>query len=390
MASTLPTQNPQTRTDHLVMRLTFEQSPLATFIIDPGMMIIDVNQAALPLLGPAETVLGRSLVTVVGSRWSLTMTRRLVEKVERVLASGVRARPGEWRAARSESASDDVFCIELRPLAHAGAVLGVMCTVSEITRQVRDRANGRRAEAAARTRILELERSNESLSHFAGMVSHDLQEPLRMISSYVALLDRRAQGRLDEATMGYLAQIKRGSSRLHAMISAILSYSSIGATISMEEIPSMTVLQETLEHLSERIQSTQSVIIHDELPVVHADRTLLLVLFQNLLSNAMKFCRGRTPRIHIASVSGPNDWVFSISDNGIGIPSELIPKLFGLFQRLHSEEEFPGTGIGLATCRKILERWGGRIWIESTVGDGSIFYFSIPKPGSKEQGGPCP
>jgi len=390
MSSTVPSQNHQARTEHLLMRLSFEQSPLAAFIIDTRMMVIDINHAARPLLGPPETVLGRSLVTVVGSRWSLTMTRRLVEKVERVLASGEGARPGEWRTARSEDASDDVFCIELRPLTHAGAVLGVMCTVCEVTRQVRDRANGRRAEAAARARIVELERSNESLSHFAGMVSHDLQEPLRMISSYVALLDRRAQGLLDEATLGYLAQIKRGSSRLHHMISAILSYSAIGATISMEEVPSMTVLQEALEHLAERIQTTRSMIIHDELPVVHADRTLLLVLFQNLLSNAMKFCRGRPPHIHIASVSGPDDWVFSIADNGIGIPSELIPKLFGLFQRLHSEEEFPGTGIGLATCRKILERWGGRIWIESTVGDGSIFYFSIPKPGSVAQERPCP
>jgi len=382
MSTTLPSQNSQTRSDHLLMRLAFQDSPLASFIVDGGMMVIDLNHAALPLLGPAETVLGRSLVTVVGSRWSLTMTRRLVEKVERVLESGERSRPGEWRSARPESAADDVYCIELRPLAHAGTVLGVLCTVTEVTRQVRDRANGRRAEAAARARILELERSNESLSHFAGMVSHDLQEPLRMISSYVALLDRRAQGQLDEATMGYLAQIKRGSSRLHHMITAILSYSAIGATITMAETPSMTVLQETLEHLAERIQSTSSVIVHDELPVVHADRTLLLVLFQNLLSNAMKFCRGRSPRIHISAVAGPDDWVFSIADNGIGIPCDMVPKLFGLFQRLHTEEEFPGTGIGLATCRKILERWGGRIWIESTVGDGSIFYFSIPKPGS--------
>ncbi len=222
-------------------------------------------------------------------------------------------------------------------------------------------------------------RSNADLEHFAYVISHDLQEPLRMISSYMGLLNRRYSAQLDEAARDYIAYAVDGARRLHEMIGAILDYSRVD-TRGRAPAPtdSEALLAGVLSHLQMAIDERGALVTHDPLPTVMADEVQLAQVLQNLIANALKFCDAQSPRVHVSARRGDGEWQFSVRDNGIGIDPKFRERIFLMFQRLHTHAEYPGTGIGLALCRRIVERHGGRIWVESQPGEGSTFYFTIP------------
>lgn len=236
------------------------------------------------------------------------------------------------------------------------------------------------AEEKLRGVVTDLERSNAELQQFAYVASHDLQEPLRMVASYTQLLARRYKGRLDADADEFIAFAVDGANRMQMLINDLLQYSRVGTRGKpFEPTDTKTVLDQTVSNLDVAIKESGAVLTHDTLPTVMADATQLTQVFQNLIGNAIKFRSKETPRIHVSAKEKENEWVFSVRDNGIGIDPQYFDRIFVIFQRLHGKTEYPGTGIGLAVCKRIVERHGGRIWIESEEGKGSTFYFTIPK-----------
>ncbi|MCU7494606.1 MAG: PAS domain S-box protein [Ignavibacteria bacterium] len=228
--------------------------------------------------------------------------------------------------------------------------------------------------------LKELERSNTELEQFAYVASHDLQEPLRMMHSYAELLEKRYKGKLDESADDFLNFITGGAKRMQHLINDLLQYSRVSTRGKpFEPVDCMEVLSNVLDNLQVSIEESGAQITYDSLPVVRADRTQLVQLFQNLLSNSIKFSDKPIPQIHVGLEEKESEWVFSIRDNGMGIDPEFFDRVFIIFQRLHDREKYPGTGIGLAVCKKIVERHHGRIWVNSVPGKGSTFYFSLPK-----------
>jgi PAS domain S-box-containing protein len=225
----------------------------------------------------------------------------------------------------------------------------------------------------------ELARSNAELEQFAYIASHDIQEPLRMVSSFTQLLAKRYKDRLDKDADEFIAYIIDGTTRMQRMIEDLLAYSRVGTRgKSFEPTDLEDILNQAVTNLKVVIEENKAVATHDPLPTVMADSSQMVQLFQNLISNAIKFRGEEPPRIHISAQRKGDDWVFSVEDNGIGISPEFMGHLFQIFQREHAANKYPGTGIGLAICKRIVERHGGRIWAESVHGRGSIFYFTIP------------
>jgi PAS domain S-box-containing protein len=225
----------------------------------------------------------------------------------------------------------------------------------------------------------ELGRSNRELEQFAYVASHDLREPLRMINSFTKLLAERYQGKLDKDADEFIGFILEGAARMHLMISELLDYSRVGTQGKPFELTDFEdVLRQATANLATVIVEKKAAVTHDPLPMLMTDQIQVVRLFQNLIDNAIKFHGEDSPTVHISAKKAETDWVFSVRDNGLGIAPESLDKLFVVFQRLHSREKYPGVGIGLATCKKIVERHGGRIWVESELGTGSTFYFTIP------------
>jgi light-regulated signal transduction histidine kinase (bacteriophytochrome) len=217
------------------------------------------------------------------------------------------------------------------------------------------------------------------LEQFAYIASHDLQEPLRMVASYTQLLSRRYKGRLDPDADEFISFAVDGASRMQRLIQDLLAYSRVGTKGSdLLDTSSEEALQQALINLRGAITESGALITHAPLPAVLADEMQLIQLFQNLVGNAIKYQRPGIPRVHISAVkNGEKKWIFSVKDNGLGIDSQYFEKIFGVFQRLHKREEFAGTGIGLAICKKIVERHGGSISVESQLGQGSTFRFPL-------------
>jgi light-regulated signal transduction histidine kinase (bacteriophytochrome) len=231
----------------------------------------------------------------------------------------------------------------------------------------------------------ELQRSNTDLERFAYIASHDLQEPLRMVSSYTQLLEKRYKDRLDADANEFIDYAVNGAKRMQQLITDLLAYSRISTRgKSFETTDIGKSLDTAIDNLAMSIRETGAVITRDPLPSVMADGSQLVQVFQNLLDNAIKFHGEEPPRIHVAAEKKRGEWVFSVRDNGIGIDPQYFERVFIVFQRLHSQE-YRGTGIGLSIVQKIVHRHGGRIWIKSEPAKGSTFYFSIPTESSEEE-----
>ncbi len=238
----------------------------------------------------------------------------------------------------------------------------------------------KRAEEAIQRYAKELERSNQELQQFAYVASHDLQEPLRMVSSYLQLLERRYRDHLDQDAKEFIAFAVDGAKRMQSLINDLLAYSRVGTRGKEFELVHLDeILGQAQKNLKIAIQEQNaSISSSDSLPCVKGDDTQLTQLFQNLIGNAIKFHGDHAPQIQIHKQRHNGHWQISVSDNGIGIDSQYAERIFLIFQRLHNRDEYPGTGIGLAICKRIVERHGGRIWVESQVGDGSTFHFTLP------------
>jgi signal transduction histidine kinase len=276
---------------------------------------------------------------------------------------------------RSPNKPDGVMLeVTARPVnGHTGELIGGLAVFRDVTEK-------HRVEEELAERREELERSNAELEQFAYVASHDLQEPLRMVASYTQLLARRYRGKLDEDADEFIGYAVDGATRMQALINDLLTYSRVQRKeLELATVESGDAVEGALANLRGAVEDRDAVVVvDDELPEVRGDLTQLTQLFQNLLGNALKFTNGARPEVHVGVRRRPGEWVFSVRDNGIGIDPQHAERIFEVFQRLHTRQEYPGTGIGLAVCKKIVERIGGRIWVQSSPGEGATFSFAIP------------
>ncbi|MGZ7116605.1 MAG: PAS domain-containing sensor histidine kinase, partial [Methanobacterium sp.] len=251
-------------------------------------------------------------------------------------------------------------------------VIGVFAAARDITER-------KKAENMLKLKLEELARSNAELEQFAYVSSHDLQEPLRMIGSYLQLLQRKYEGELDDKADKYINFAVDGANRMQNLINDLLAFSRVTTQArEFEPTDCELILNQVLSNLEISIKENKAIIFHDHLPEVMSDSTQLAQVFQNLINNAIKFRSEKAPKIYISAKQNDNQWLFAVKDNGIGIDSKHLERIFEVFKRLHKRREYPGTGIGLSICKKIIERHGGHIWVESELGKGSTFYFTIP------------
>lgn len=243
----------------------------------------------------------------------------------------------------------------------------------------------KRMEEEQERLLADLARSNRELEQFAYVASHDLQEPLRMVGSYMQLLERKYKGKLDEQADEYISFAVDGAVRMQKLIEGLLAYSRIArGRRELRLVDANKAFTEAVSNLSAATEESHATVTKDDLPTISGDETQLVQLFQNLIGNAMKFRKPAiAPLVHIAAEKRGREWVFCVRDNGIGISPEYYDRVFLIFQRLHSRAQYPGTGIGLALCKRIVERHRGRIWIESVPGEGTSFFFTIPCGGGK-------
>ncbi len=236
----------------------------------------------------------------------------------------------------------------------------------------------------------ELERSNSDLAEFAYVASHDLQTPLRSIVGFSGFLTKEYGDKLDEEGHDYIRRLSNAAGRMKTLIDDLLAYSRVGRDVTEEETDSQAVFDDEMETLQLTIEEAGGVVTHDPLPRLRMDSSLFRQVIRNLTGNAIKYRGDESPRVHVSAQREPAEWVFSVRDNGIGIDPQYSERIFGVFQRLHSRDEYSGTGIGLAICKKAAQRLGGRIWVESHVGRGSVFYFTVPQDEDHLQGAAAP
>jgi signal transduction histidine kinase len=307
---------------------------------------------------------------------SLAVLGMLTTLALRFLAVRTISRPLARLTAVSRQMAKGEFDLELDIRSHD--------EIGELARSFQDMASDLRSlysslEQKVAERTTELARSNADLEQFAYVASHDLQEPLRTISGFASLLARRYQGKLDAKADEFIRFLTEGAQRMQDLVAALLAYSRLGAKDTpFREVDCGALVAEVLGFLNASINEIGAKIIVDPLPTVVGEKAQLIQLFQNLLGNAIKFRGSQPVRIHISAKQQNGAWEFTLEDNGIGMEQQYTDRIFTIFQRLHTRDEYEGTGLGLAICKKVVERHGGRIWVDSELGRGSTFHWTIP------------
>jgi PAS domain S-box-containing protein len=348
-----------------------------------AMVVVNVAGEIVLLNVRAEKEFGYSRDELVGQK-----VKNIIPEgfAERIIADGTRTAAealaqqigtGIELIGRRKDGSEFPIELMLSPLESADGIL--------VTAAIRDITERNKSEEHLVKTVRELKRSNDELQQFAYVSSHDLQEPLRMVASYTQLLAKRYKGRLDSDADEFITFAVDGCNRMQGLIQDLLAYSRAGANgKALCEVFGEDALQGALTNLRITIEQSGAIVTHDSLPSVRTDETQLTQVFQNLVGNAIKYRSAEAPRVHIsATKKGDTEWIFSVRDNGLGIAPQYFERIFILFQRLHGRNEFEGTGIGLAICKKVLERLGGRIWVESQLEKGSTFYFALPERDAK-------
>jgi PAS domain S-box-containing protein len=355
-----------------------EAAPDAMVVVNQGGDIVLLNVQAEKQFGyRRDELMGQKVKNIIPKGFAERLVADALRSTEDALAQQIGT--GIELTARRKDGSEFPIEIMLSPLESATGIL--------VTAAIRDITARKTAEAHLLQNVEELNRSNKELEQFAYIASHDLQESLRMVASYTQLLSRRYKGRLDSDADEFIAFAVDGASRMQRLIQDLLAYSRVGTKgRDLVDVSSEEALQEALLNLRGAIEESGALVTHDPLPGVLADEMQLIQLFQNLVGNAIKYQNPGIPRIHISAIkNGEKKWTFSVQDNGLGIDPQYFERIFGMFQRLHKREEFAGTGIGLAICKKIIERHGGSITVESQVGQGSTFRFALPGIEMKSQ-----
>jgi PAS domain S-box-containing protein len=344
-----------------------------------AMVVVNVAGEIVLLNVRAEKEFGYSRDELIGQK-----VKNIIPEgfAERIIADGTRSAPeavaqqigtGIELIGRRRDGSEFPIELMLSPLQSSEGIL--------VTAAIRDISVRKKSDEHLARTVAELKRSNDELQQFAYVSSHDLQEPLRMVSSYTQLLAKRYKGRLDSDADEFIGFAVDGCNRMQGLIQDLLAYSRAGTNgKALCDVSGEDALQKALANLRITIEQSAAVVTHDSLPSVTADATQLTQVFQNLVGNAIKYHGVEAPRVHVSAMKqAGNEWIFSVRDNGLGIDPQYFERIFILFQRLHGRDEFEGTGIGLAICKKMLERLGGRIWVESQPEKGSTFYFALPE-----------
>jgi PAS domain S-box-containing protein len=350
-------------------RMLIEMSPDAIVIHDGG-MILYANPATAQLFKVPrhEDLIGKNAFTIIHPD-----SQEISREVSKKDREGIISPPTEIQVFRKDGT---VLTVEGR-----GRMIEFQgkTAIEVILRDVTER---KQAERQLREYAENLKRSNEDLELFVHIATHDLQEPIRGVVAFSQILLSQCHDGICPSTEDYLRRIENAGLRMHTLVSDLRTYSNVGANKKPRGWTDMgEVLSSALENLQLMIRDTKASITHDPLPSIWAERTRMIQLFQNLIDNALKFRRkGVVPQIHISvvQISPEGMWRFSVEDNGIGIAPEYYGKIFVLFERLHGRDAIPGTGLGLALCKRIVDEHGGRIWVESEVGVGSTFFFTLP------------
>jgi PAS domain S-box-containing protein len=347
-----------------------EAAPDAMVVVhqDGGIVLLNL-QAEKEFGYRRDELLGQKVTNIIPEGFAERLIADGLRSAEDALAQQIGT--GIELIARRKDGSEFPIELMLSPLESAEGTL--------VTAAIRDITTRKKAEAQLLQKVEELNRSNVELGQFAYIASHDLQEPLRMVASYTQLLSRRYKGKLDSDADEFIAFAVDGATRMQRLIQDLLAYSRVGTKgKELRDTSSEETLGQAIINLRGAIQESGALVTHDPLPPVMADERQLIQLFQNLVGNAIKYQNPGVPKVHIsAAKNGGKQWIFSVQDNGLGIDSQYFDRIFGMFQRLHKREEFAGTGIGLAICKKIVERHGGNISVESQPGEGSTFRFDL-------------
>ena len=361
------------RENELKYRTLFNSSPDYTILIGTDGNLIDVNYAAQEIVGLSkDDLVGKHLTEMM----SILLDEELPLHLEKVsqAAAGKNIKPYEsrFRDKKGEIHHAETY---LKALKKDDEIFAFNVIVHDITER-------KEAEKKLNETIEELERSNYELQQFAYITSHDLQEPLRTIASFTQLLERRYRGQLDSDADEFIEFIVDAAVRMKEMIQGLLEYSRVGTQkVEFKEVDMDVELEQVLSNLHALINKNKAEITYDPLPKVMADPDQMVRVFQNLISNAIKFRKpDEPPKIHVSCQIDKenNEYIFSVADNGIGIEKEYKDKIFEVFKRLHAMGKYEGTGIGLSVVKRIIEQYNGRIWLESKLGEGSTFYFTLP------------
>jgi PAS domain S-box-containing protein len=347
-----------------------EAAPDAMVVVNPSGEIVLLNAQAETQFGYSrDELIGQKVTNIIPEGFAERLVADALRSDEDALAQQIGT--GIELIALRKNGTEFPIELMLSPLESAEGIL--------VTAAIRDITARRAAEAHLLEKVDELNRSNVELGQFAYIASHDLQEPLRMVASYTQLLSRRYKGKLDADADEFIAFAVDGAARMQRLIQDLLAYSRVGTKgQELLDTSSEEALGQALVNLRGSIEASGALVTHDPLPAVLADEMQLIQLFQNLIGNAIKYQSSGIPTVHVSAAKyGGTKWTFSVRDNGLGIDPQYFERIFGMFQRLHKREEFAGTGIGLAICKKIVERHGGNISVESEPGHGSTFSFAL-------------